>query len=266
MELPGEPVWVDADPVRLEQVLDNLLSNAVKFTDSGGRVTVRVSTQERNGAGDALVTVSDTGVGIPPELVPRLFEPFSQADRTLHRTPGGRGLGLALVKGLVELHGGEVRVHSDGDGRGAEFTLRLPTVPAASTDPAVPDPVPSETGPARILIVEDNRDTAASLCSVLELSGFTVEVVHRGTAALDAARRFQPSTVLCDLGLPGMDGYQVASALRHDPETASVRLIAVSGYGQEEDRRRARTAGFDRHLTKPVDPEELLQLLTAPAL
>jgi CheY-like chemotaxis protein len=209
----------------------------------------------------AMLTVRDTGIGIEPEVLPHVFEPFAQADRSLDRTRGGLGLGLALVKGLTELHGGDVRVESGGVGRGTAFTLLLPTAPGSSPSvPASPPRVPS-TGPIRILVVEDNRDAAETLRDLLELSGCRVAVAYAGPEAVAAAGQFRPEVVLCDLGLPGMDGYQVAAALRQDPALAQTRLIAISGYGQQEDQRRAREAGFDLHLTKPVEFAELQRLL-----
>jgi CheY-like chemotaxis protein len=204
--------------------------------------------------------VRDTGIGIEPEMLPQVFETFAQADRSLDRSRGGLGLGLALVKGLTELHGGQVWAESEGVGRGAAFTLRLPialapAASAASAGPAV------ATGPLRVLIVEDNRDAAESLRDLLELSGCTVDVAYSGPKAIAAARQSRPDVILCDLGLPGMSGYEVATLLRHDDSLGDLRLIAISGYGQEEDQRRSRDAGFDLHLTKPVDFEALRRLL-----
>jgi two-component system, chemotaxis family, CheB/CheR fusion protein len=285
LELPEEPVWVEGDPTRLAQVMSNLLQNAVKFTDRGGRVTVGVQVFRCSGvqeggssaSGDlntrtpehlnthVAITVRDTGIGIAPELLPHVFEAFTQAERSLDRSRGGLGLGLAMVKGLVEQHGGEVRAESAGLGHGTAFTLRLPvaTAPAVAAEPSAPVAMPS--GPRRILIVEDNRPAAETLRDLLKLSRHTVEVAYSGSDAVRAALQFQPEVVLCDLGLPGMDGYQVAAALRQNPATANVRLIALSGYGQEEDRQHSREAGFDLHLVKPVDFAELERLLEAGA-
>jgi CheY-like chemotaxis protein len=198
-------------------------------------------------------------------MVARLFEPFSQADCSLDRSRGGLGLGLALVKGLIELHGGSVRASSPGAGQGSEFTLRLPLAPN-ETRSAGPGAARSQEGPSlRVLLIEDNPDAAESLRLLLALYGHEVAVAHTGQAGLDLARAFRPDVVVCDLGLPGgMDGYAVARALRADPELAGVTAVALSGYGQEEDRRRARQAGFDHHLTKPAPPEELQRLLRGP--
>jgi PAS domain S-box-containing protein len=261
VELGQQPIWVTGDPTRLAQIVGNLLQNSLKFTERGGHVTVRVTVDKADRR--AAVAVRDTGVGIEPEMLPRVFDVFAQADRTLHRSPGGLGLGLALVKGLVELQGGEVRAASEGRGWGAEFTFFLPLADttAVPADAAAPSDTDAER--VRVLIVEDNRDAADALRDMLELSGYTVHVAYSGTAGLEAARQFWPDVVLCDLGLPGMDGYAVAAALRQDPATASIHLVAVSGYGQEEDQRRSREAGFDRHLTKPVDPAEMERVLVS---
>jgi CheY-like chemotaxis protein len=194
-------------------------------------------------------------------MLPRVFETFTQADRSLERSKGGLGLGLALVKGLVELHGGQVSAASEGAGRGAVFTFWLPLATGEITPAPVP-PGPVAGGALRVLIVEDNRDVADSLRLVLEATGHTAEVAYTGPEAVEAAKKFRPAVVLCDLGLPGgMSGHEVARALRQDPATANVRLIAISGYGQPEDRERARAAGFDLHLTKPVAPDALQRAL-----
>jgi PAS domain S-box-containing protein len=261
-ELPLEPVWLSGDPTRLSQVVGNLLQNANKFTNPGGKVRVRLVADRESG--QAVLTVEDTGIGMDPDILARLFEPFSQADGSLDRSRGGLGLGLALVKGLVELHGGEVRAASPGPGRGSTFTVRLPLLDA---EPAVAGSAAAASEPARplrILVVEDNRDAADSLRMLLELAGYSVEVAYTGRDGLEIARRFHPQVALCDIGLPGgMDGYDLARALREAEETADSHLIAISGYGQEEDQRQAREAGFDRHLTKPVEPAALMRLLEA---
>lgn len=250
------PVWVDGDSTRLAQVAGNLLNNAVKFSDPGGRIAIRVTPRD----GLAVLTVRDTGIGFAPSLVPQLFQTFAQGERLPERNRGGLGLGLALVQGLVKLHGGTVEARSDGPGRGAEFTVRLPLAPA----PREPTPLPPTMRPParkrRVLMIEDNRDAAFSLQIILELAGHEVSLAHTGPAGLEAARRLRPDVVLCDLGLPEMDGYAVATALRDDPNCKSF-LVAMSGYGTENDQRRAREAGFDVHLTKPVDPTDLERLL-----
>ncbi len=256
VETPETPVWVSADATRLAQVLDNLLENAGKFTEHGGHITVQVAADADHG--QATLRVRDTGIGMEPELLARLFEPFAQADRSLERTRGGLGLGLALIRGLVELHGGSVRAASTGLGQGTEFTITLPQEPEpqALTDKPAPKK-PAHKG-LRILVVEDNKDAANTLRVLLEMFGYQVTVAYTGRAGVEAAREGHPDVVLCDIGLPEMDGFAVASALRKNPATAGARLIAVTGYGQEADRRRALEAGFNEHLTKPVDPELLL--------
>jgi two-component system CheB/CheR fusion protein len=240
---------VDADSVRLAQVLGNLLDNAAKFTSRGGRTEVAVGLE---GPGTALLKVSDDGVGIAPELLHLVFEPFTQAETTLARPRGGLGLGLALVKGFVELHGGRVEARSDGPGRGAEFRVYVPLAPER---PALNEPVrpPCSAMPKRrVLVVEDNVDAAETMEVMLQLWGHEVAVVHDGRAGIEKARTFDPDVVLCDIGLPVMDGYQFARAIRADPALAPTFLVAVTGYALPEDQRRAAAAGFDRHLGKPV--------------
>ncbi len=208
--------------------------------------------------------VEDTGIGIEPALLDRVFEKFTQADQTLDRSRGGLGLGLTLVKGLMELHGGRVSAASEGVGKGARFICRLPLDSSAAPSSARANVAAPDT-PRRILIVEDSRDGAESLRLLLALCGHEVRVAHTGPAGVEAARAFRPDVVVCDLGLPGgLSGYDVARALRQDPATASARLIALSGYGQAEDHAKSRAAGFDLHLTKPVDPTVLRQHLAGP--
>jgi signal transduction histidine kinase len=262
LDVGAEPVWATGDSTRLAQALANLLLNSVKFTDAGGSVAVALTVDHQQKR--AVVRVEDTGIGIEPDMLPLVFETFAQADRSLDRARGGLGLGLALVKGLVELHGGQVNAASDGTGQGAVFTFWLPL--AASESPLPPAPPGAIVAlPLHILIVEDNRDAADSLRMVLELSGHKVEVAYTGKQGIEYASRDRPNVVLCDLGLPGgMSGYDVARALRQDPETAGIRLIAITGYGQPEDRARSHEAGFDLHLTKPVTPEEMHRVLAEP--
>jgi PAS domain S-box-containing protein len=259
VELPESPLWVEGDPTRLSQVLGNLLHNAGKFTNPGGEVAVRLTAEAEPRR--AVLTIRDTGIGIAPEMLPHVFETFVQADHSMDRSRGGLGLGLALVKGLVALHGGETHAESGGLGCGSTFTLSLPLRPSpAAADVETPTPG-GAAGPVRVLIVEDNQDAADCLRDLLEAVGCRVEVAYSGPAGLEAAERFRPELVLCDLGLPGMDGYQVAAALRQNSLTAGGCLVAVSGYGREEDQRRSREAGFDLHLTKPVDFSDLRRLL-----
>jgi PAS domain S-box-containing protein len=259
VELPDAPLWVDGDPTRLRQALGNLLQNAAKFTDPGGRVTVRAGPGSE--ADTARVEVRDTGIGISPELLPRVFEPFVQADRSLDRARGGLGLGLALVKGITELHGGRVQIQSEGIGRGATLAFEIPVQAPPARDDALATAAGAGPGGRRILIIEDNVDAAETLRDLLELLGHQAEIAFTGPTGLEMARRLRPDIVLCDLGLPGMDGYAVAAALRQDRAAASSRLIAVSGYGQAEDIRRSAEAGFDAHLTKPVEAGLLQHLL-----
>jgi PAS domain S-box-containing protein len=260
VRLPAGPVWARADGTRISQIVGNLLHNAAKFTDRGGRVTVGL---EVGGDRRAVLRVCDTGIGIDPEMLPHVFETFAQADRSLDRTRGGLGLGLSLVKGLVELHGGEVRAASAGVGQGAEFTVWLPLAEAGPAPAAEAATTPVPVKSLRILIVEDNLDTAQSLKALLTLCGHEVRLAHTGPDGVAAAREFRPGAVLCDLGLPGLNGFEVAEALRQDPATAEALLVAMTGYGQDEDRRRAHDAGFHVHLVKPFDPEELNRILAA---
>ena len=265
VKTPAAPVWVHGDATRLSQVFQNLLDNAVRFTDRGGSVAVRLTIDEE---AHAVVTVGDNGIGIEPEMLPRLFDVFAQADRTLERTRGGLGLGLSVVKGLIDLHGGQVEAASKGPGRGAEFTVRLPVeaTPPTLTDTSTSSAanattaVPSRAG-LRVLVVEDQRDAAASLRMLLEMLGHETRVAYTGPDGVRAAEEWRPDIVLCDIGLPGLDGYGVARELRLNPITAHVRLLALTGYGTDEDRRLTREAGFDLHLTKPVAPEILQDVL-----
>lgn len=258
VETPQTPVWVIGDATRLGQVLGNLLDNAVKFKRESGRVELSL----RSDDDWATLVLRDAGVGIEARLLPVLFDVFAQGDRSLHRTTGGLGLGLSLVKGLVELHGGEVRAASAGLGQGAEFTvfLRLEKEPAALTE--IPSEPPHDPRRLRILVVEDNRDAADSLHLLLTLQGYEVRVAYTGPEGVREAGAWPPDVIISDIGLPGLDGYGVASELRRNPATAHSRLIALTGYGSEEERRRALASGFDFHLTKPADPARLQQLLT----
>jgi len=256
------PLWLDADATRLGQVIGNVLWNAAKFTDPGGRASITVA---RSAGGFAVVQVRDDGIGIPADVLARVFEAFVQADTSLDRTRGGLGLGLAIVKTLVERHGGTVEARSDGIGRGAEFTIRLPLAPEEPLLAPAGRPREETMPRHRVLVVEDNLDAAETLREMLLLWDHEVEVAHDGREGIDKARAFQPDVVLCDIGLPVMDGYAVARAMRSDPELSSAFLVAVTGYASADDARRAAGAGFDRHLGKPV-PLELLQevLATAP--
>ena len=257
MESEADRVWVDGDPQRLAQIVGNLLHNARKFTGPGGTVVVRTASVD---GGAVELSVRDTGIGIAPAVLPRLFEPFVQADEGLDRSRGGLGIGLALVRGIVGLHGGTVSAQSDGAGKGALFTLRLPSAGAPAACVGEPQslfpvtaPPPAAERPIRVLVIEDHADTAASLRMLLELSGHEAEIAHTGAAGIAAASRLRPEVVFCDIGLPGLDGYQVARALRERPDLSGSFLVALTGYGQDQDRERAREAGFDLHLTKPIN-------------
>lgn len=267
VSLPGEPVLLEADPTRLEQVLTNLLNNASKYTDPGGRIWLTV---EREG-GRVVVRVRDTGIGIEPTMLPKVFGLFVQAGRRLDRSQGGLGLGLSLVKSLVEMHGGSVTAHSEGPGRGSEFVVCLPTldrVPGVGRQS--PQAIPPRTGGGmqsrRILVVDDNVDAADSLGRLLSrLWGQVVRVAYDGPSALEIAQSFRPEVVLLDIGLPGMDGCEVARRLRREVDTADALLIAVTGWGQERDRLQVKAAGFNHHLVKPIEPDRLKALLMASA-
>jgi PAS domain S-box-containing protein len=251
-----EKIGVDADPTRLTQVLGNLLGNALKFTPPGGRVDVSA---RRDGA-QAVVSIRDTGIGITEDVRDHLFRPFAQAPQSTDRADGGLGLGLAMVKGLVELHGGSVEVHSAGHERGAEFLVRLPLGEAPPVL-AAPPSAPREGARRRVLVIEDGDDARESMRDLLELSGHDVKVACDGPEGIDLAKAFRPEVVFCDLGLPGVTGYDVARTIRADGALQKVRLIALSGYAQADDRRRSLEAGFDRHLAKPTSDDDLQRAL-----
>jgi PAS domain S-box-containing protein len=260
LSMPEATIALDADPMRLEQVLMNLLVNAAKYGDAGNQISLRAEQQD----GEAVMRVRDHGIGIDAEMLPRVFDLFAQADRSLDRAQGGLGIGLTIVKRLVELHGGRVEVHSDGLGRGAEFVVRLPSVratPDTTGETALRERKREARLRANVLIVEDNVDCAESLAMLLQCFGHQVVAVHDGAAALPAARGRRPDVMLVDIGLPGMDGYEVARCVRGLPELKHVVLVALTGYGQEEDRRRATDAGFDYHHAKPIDPRRLEALI-----
>jgi two-component system CheB/CheR fusion protein len=259
VRLPSRPLWVDGDPARLAQALGNVLANAVRFTSRGGHIVV-VLEESAAPFGMAVLRVRDDGVGIERALLARLFEPFAQADRTLDRGRGGLGLGLTLVKGLVEQHGGHVHAASDGPGKGAEFTIQLALVKAPSAEVSVARN-PSHHSTRRVLVIEDNVDAADSLREALMLARHEVLVAYRGPDGLEKAREFKPDVVLCDIGLPEMDGYQVARAIRADDQLRNVQLIALTGYALPQDLVKAKEAGFDQHLAKPPSLEKLEEVL-----
>jgi PAS domain S-box-containing protein len=263
VELAAAPVYVEADGARIAQVVTNLLANAVKFTPGGGSVSVSVSVDVA--ADRAVLRVTDTGTGIDPALLGRLFEPFMQADRTLDRTGGGLGLGLALVKGLVDLHQGDVRAHSEGLGKGAELTVRLPLAAPAPGRSAVSQDNGTARARRRVLIIEDDADVADGLKAALEIDAHDVTLAHSGAEGIEQARSAHPDVVLCDIGLPGMNGYDVARAFRADEGLRSTFLVALSGYAQADDIERARAAGFDEHLAKPPTIERLKRIFASDA-
>jgi signal transduction histidine kinase len=262
VRLPDEPLPLHADPTRVAQVVANLLTNAAKYTPEGGRIEVAAGRE----GGRAVVRVTDTGMGIPPDMLPRVFDLFTQVGKHLERSQGGLGIGLALVKKLVEMHGGEVTADSPGPGRGSTFTVRLPLAAAGSAEPKEGGGAADTGAPAharRVLVVDDNQDAAESLAMLLGLHGHQTTVAHTGPAAIEAAKSFRPEVVFLDIGLPGMNGYEVARALRADASHADSVFVALTGWGTDDDRRRSREAGFDHHLTKPVEIAQLEGLLTA---
>jgi len=268
VSLPSGRVPLEADPTRLAQVFSNLLNNAAKFTERGGHISL---TAERVD-GQAVVRVTDSGIGISPAQLPQLFKMFSQADSSLERTRGGLGIGLELARRLVEMHGGTVEAASGGLGRGSEFVVRLPIAveapladqPAAAVSTAAADQTPAEVA-LRVLVVDDNQDAADSLAYLLKLQGHEVRTAYDGLEAVTAAAAFTPSLVLLDIGLPNLNGYEAARRIRQQPGCKDVRLIALTGWGQEEDKRRSREAGFDLHVTKPLEPALLARLLASPS-
>jgi two-component system CheB/CheR fusion protein len=275
VSLPQEPVYVQGDATRLEQIFWNLLHNAAKFTFKDGHISVSAELKTSEGSArkerarpdasphEIAVRVKDDGIGMPPDLLPHVFELFTQGERSLDRAYGGLGIGLTLVKNLVELHGGSVEAHSDGAGQGAEFVVRLPvlSIAAGPARKARKKAVPAPHVKRRILVVDDNIDAADSLATVLRLSGHEVQVGYEGPAALNLAQEFRPQIVLLDIGLPKMDGYEVARRLRQMPDLEKTSLVAITGYGQDDDRKSSHEAGFDHHLIKPVQFERLQSIM-----
>ena len=261
LTLPPEPLVLDADPIRLAQVVGNLLTNSAKYTEPGGRIWLSIV---RDGD-QAVVSVRDNGIGIAPETLPHIFSLFVQVDHAAIRSQGGLGIGLTLVQNLVEMHGGQVRAQSDGLGAGCEVQVRLPLLTQL---PALPRAEKSPTQPSgsgaarhRLLVVDDNQDAANTLAMLLGMQGHDVQVAHNGHAALEIAAAHRPAMIFLDIGMPGMDGYQVARQVRQIPALKSVVLTALTGWGQQEDRRRSAEAGFDHHLVKPPEPQVVEGLL-----
>jgi two-component system, sensor histidine kinase len=251
--------WIDGDEVRMEQVVSNLIGNAIKFTPPGGSIAIKVEASE----GDAMLTISDSGRGIPADLIDKVFDPFVQGGQTADRAQGGLGLGLALVKTIVELHGGTVSARSEGAGLGSKFTVQVPRIREAAGvetagQPRAGDRIPSR----RILIIEDNQDGREMLRALLTIAGHEVHASADGPSGVAAAAQVAPDLVLIDIALPGMEGYEVARRIRASNGGKSMRLVAISGFGQAEDRRRSLEAGFDAHLTKPFSIETLGEFLS----
>lgn len=255
----SEPLWVHADPTRLEQVVINLLTNAAKFTDKGGRIGVSVERSHDH----VVLRVSDSGIGIAPEVLPHIFDLFSQADRSLDRSQGGLGVGLSIVQKLVEMHGGAVEARSEGLGRGSEFVVRLPVSTAPGERPAPPTTPTDQHGDhtLRVLVVDDNVDGCEMLAHLLRLQEYGVQIAHTGPEAIAITQSWRPDVVLLDIGLPGLDGYEVARRLRADPTLKGLKLIATTGYGNEKDLQLSREAGFDAHLVKPIELSDVERLL-----
>lgn len=260
VDLPSEPIYLQGDLVRLAQVFLNLLNNAAKYTERGGRIWLSAMRQ-----GDKVVVrVKDTGIGIPPKQLSRLFEIFFQVDRTLERSQGGLGIGLSLVRRLVELHGGTVEAHSEGFGKGSEFIVRLPVIVERVTLPQSDEPSSAsdfKSASRRIVVVDDNRDSADALAMLLQVYGYETDTAYDGVEGVEAAERLRPDAVLLDIGMPRLNGYDACRFIREKPWGKSLVLIAMTGWGQEEDRRRTIAAGFDAHIVKPVDPTDLMKLI-----
>jgi PAS domain S-box-containing protein len=262
VSVPSDALMLEADPVRLTQVLGNLLHNASKYTSEGGKLALTV---EKAGENEVVITVKDTGIGIAKEMLPKVFDLFTQAEQSLDRSQGGLGIGLTLVRHLVEQHGGSVSAHSEGLGRGSEFVVRLPlATEGQGAALARKDIEPATSGPElrRILVVDDNQDSARSLGVLLQAAGHDVQTAIDGVAALEITRSWRPEIVLLDIGLPGMDGYEVARRIRQGPDINAVLLVAISGYGTEENKKRAQQAGFDAYLIKPVDMKALEEIIS----
>jgi PAS domain S-box-containing protein len=257
--LPQAPIWLNGDAVRLAQVFGNLLNNACKYTPAGGRISLVARVEGE----DAIVSVKDNGVGIPKRMLSNIFDMFTQVDRSLERSTGGLGIGLTLVQQLVKMHDGQVEVSSDGPGQGSEFTVRLPLGAILPDELPEPQASPSVSAPGhrRILVVDDNKDSADSLAMLLKLTGHDSHVAHDGLQAVELAERLRPGVIVLDIGLPRLNGYDACRRIRETAWGGEVVMIALTGWGQEEDRKRSKEAGFDYHIVKPVDHVELMRLL-----
>lgn len=259
VDIPAKTLCVDADAVRLAQVFSNLLNNATKYTDPGGDITLTVS--EHDSVID--VVIRDSGMGIDPALLPRVFEMFAQIDSNSDRSQGGLGIGLTLVKSLVHMHGGEVTAHSEGLGKGSVFNVQLPRSSAKRIEEVRPTPPDAGTFSHQFLVVDDNEDAANTLSMLLKIRGAEVKTSYCGEDALTTLESYSPKVVLLDIGMPGMNGFEVAKAIRSQPRLSSTVLVALTGWGQDEDRRLSQEAGFDHHLVKPIEPSHLEKLLAA---
>jgi CheY-like chemotaxis protein/two-component sensor histidine kinase len=260
VDLHGEPIYLNADRARLAQVFGNLLNNSSKYTPPKGKISVNA----KRVGDEAVVTVKDNGAGIPQDKLDRVFDMFMQVDGKSDGSQGGLGIGLTLVKRLTEMHGGSIEVRSGGDGRGSEFIVRLPIVISPSIIAPAHPSIDVEAQPTRrIMIVDDNRDSADSLAMLLEITGNKTYLAHDGIEAVQAIERYRPEVVLLDIGLPKLNGHEVCRRIREQPWGKDMVVIALTGWGQEDDRRRSEEAGFNGHLVKPVDYDELLKLLTS---
>lgn len=259
ISLPEEPIWLRADALRLEEAIVNVLSNAAKYTPEAGHIWISIKQQDA----EMVLRIRDNGVGIAPELLVQIFELFTQAERTLDRSQGGLGIGLAVAQKLVELHGGKIEAHSEGLGKGSEFIVHLPVLSNSMDESRVSSVASAkQSGEAwRVLVVDDNIDSADSIAMLLQLSRHQVRVAYSARKALETAAEYQPDIALLDIGLPEMNGYELARRMRQQSELKDMKLIAVTGYGQDSDRQRSQEAGFDYHLVKPVDSEKLEELL-----
>lgn len=255
------PLWVHADPIRLEQMIENIVSNAIKYTPERGSICARAAREAQH----AVIRVKDTGIGIPTDKLEAVFELFAQTERALDRSQGGLGIGLTIVKTLAALHGGSVEAISDGEGHGTEIVLRLPALSSAELpmDSRHEEPLERRSTSRRVLVIEDNREAADILATYLRSRSHTVYVAYDGGTGLEIARRERPEAVICDIGLPVMDGFELAQALQHEPAVASCLLVAVTGYGEPRDKERGHLAGFQHYLVKPADPREIARLLEA---
>jgi signal transduction histidine kinase/ActR/RegA family two-component response regulator len=261
LDLPREPLLVDADPTRMEQMIGNILANAIKFTPAKGEIRLSAARE----VSEAVVRVKDSGIGIPPHMLKQVFELFTQTDRPLDRAQGGLGIGLTVTRSLAEMHGGTIEALSEGEGTGTEFVLRFPALSHAESAPHARSGQAQTDGrtPRCVLVVEDNRDAADALAAYLRANGHEVHVAYDGRAGMRAALREQPDVVICDIGLPELDGYELAKSLRAEPDLSRTLLVAVTGYGDARDRSRGLEAGFQHYLTKPADPELLVRIVSS---